>query len=196
MEEFSLRTIIFDTETTDINPGDICQIAYIVIDNGIKVRNYYFEVDYINPSAQRVHGLSVEALKGLSGGKRFSDYIDEIERDFCNADIIAGHNVSFDIKFLKEEFNRCDRVLTYKKEFCTMKHFTNICKIKKNDGKFKYPRLEELINFLNINEKDIMGKTASLYNSLENDYHDARFDAVATYMCILKAKKMNINLLG
>lgn len=187
-----MRTVIFDTETTDIYPGDICQIAYIVIDNGIKAKNYYFEVDYINPSAERVHGLSVEKLKLLSGGRRFSDYVDEIERDFCNADIIAGHNVSFDIKFLKEEFKRCDRTFIYDREFCTMKHFTNICKIKKNDGRYKYPRLEELIKFLGIEDKMIVDKTVALFNSLENDYHDARFDTVATYLCLLKGKKMKL----
>ena len=187
-----MRTVIFDTETTDLSPGDICQIAYIVIDNGIKVRNFYFEVDYINPSAQRVHGLSVEKLRELSGGKRFSDAVDEIQRDFDNADIIAGHNVSFDIKFLNEELKRCGRKFSYKKEFCTMKHFTNICKIKKDDGRFKYPRLEELIKFLNISDDEIIKKTAALYNVLENDYHDARFDTVATYLCLLKGKKMNM----
>jgi DNA polymerase III subunit epsilon len=192
MEEKILRTVIFDTETTDIHPGDICQIAYIVIDNGIKARNYYFEVDHINPSAERVHGLSVERLKELSGGSRFSDYIDEIEKDFSNVDIIAGHNVSFDIKFLREEFKRCGRTFNYAKEFCTMKHFTNICKIKKNDGRYKYPRLEELIKFLNIEDKEIVDKTVSLYNSLENDYHDARFDTVAAYLCLLRAKKMKL----
>lgn len=187
-----MRTIIFDTETTDINPGDICQIAYIVIDNGIKARNYYFEVDHINPSAEKVHGLSVEKLHELSGGKRFKDHIDEIEKDFANADIVAGHNVSFDIKFLREEFRRCNKNFTYDREFCTMKHFTNICKIKKNDGKYKYPKLEELINFFEISDKEIVDKTVSLFASLENDYHDARFDTVATYLCLLRGKKMKL----
>lgn len=163
-----MRTVIFDTETSDIYPGDICQIAYIVIDNGIKARNYYFEVDYINPSAQKVHGLSIEKLKELSQGKKFSDCIDEIERDFTNVDIIAGHNVSFDIKFMKEEFNRCGRNFTYGREFCTMKHFTNICKISKGDGKYKYPKLAELIKFLNIEDKEIVDKTVSLFESNGN----------------------------
>lgn len=187
-----MRTVIFDTETTDINPGNICQIAYIVIDNGIKARNFYFEVDKMSPSAERVHGLSLDKLKELSERKRFKDHIDEIQRDFSNVDIIVGHNVSFDIKFLKEEFKRYNKYFYYKREFCTMKHFTNICKIKKNDGKYKYPRLEELINFLGISDNEIEAKTSELFSVTSNDYHDARYDTVAAYLCLLRAKKMNL----
>ena len=187
-----MRTVIFDTETTDLYPGDICQISYIIFDNGIKARNFYFEVDKMSPSAERVHGLSIEKLKELSGGKRFKDCADEIYRDFSNLNIISGHNVSFDIKFLREEFKRLDLRLSYEREFCTMKHFTNICKIVKNDGTYKYPRLEELIKFFNISDKEIEDKTKELFNVTGNDYHDARYDTTATYLCLLRGKKMNL----
>jgi DNA polymerase III subunit epsilon len=189
-----LKTIIFDTETTDLRPGDICQLAYIVIDRGIKARNFYFEVDYINPSAERVHGLSVDKLKQLSGGKRFEDFVNEIEADFYNVDILVGHNVSFDIKFMREEFKRTGRKFDYKSEFCTMKKFTDVCKISRGNGSsaYKYPRLEELITFFKIGNQEIIDKTNKLFESVENDYHDARFDTVAAYLCLLRAKKLNL----
>lgn len=189
-----MRTIIFDTETTDLFPGEICQLAYIIVDTelGIKARNHFFEVDYVNPSAERVHGFSVDKLKRLSGGKRFRDLIDEIERDFAGADVLSGHNVSFDIRFMREEFARLDRRFRYKSEYCTMKEFTDLCRINKGNGKYKYPKLEELIAFFGIESKDISDRTKALFDSMDadNDYHDARYDTTATYLCLLKAKQM------
>lgn len=187
-----MRTIIFDTETTDIHPGNICQIAYIIVDQGIKARNFFFEVDQMSPSAEKVHGLSIDKLKALSGGRRFQDHIEEIEQDFSRIDVIVGHNVSFDIKFLKEEFRRNGRSFSYQQEFCTMKRFTNVCKIKKPDGSYKYPRLEELIRFFSITEKEIEDKALELFREDSKEYHDARYDTVAAYLCLLRAKKKGL----
>ena len=60
--------IYFDTETTGLCPGRIIQLSYIKeSENEAIGKNFYFAVDYIEPSAQAVHGISVEKLKELSG---------------------------------------------------------------------------------------------------------------------------------
>jgi hypothetical protein len=82
-----VNLIIFDTETTGLKPGQICQLSYIVAqDKKIEGKNFFFKVDYIEPAAQRVHGYSVIDLQKLSGGKDFRYYHPEIAGDFSRAD--------------------------------------------------------------------------------------------------------------
>ena len=46
-----MKILMFDTETTGLRPGQICQLSYIVIDNSTKPykvygKNFFFSVDY------------------------------------------------------------------------------------------------------------------------------------------------------
>mgnify|MGYP003734308207 FL=1 len=73
--------IFFDTETTGLKPGSICQLSYITVDASVKPQitrgeNIFFSVDYMEPSAEEVHGFSVEDLYELSGGLYFEDYFE------------------------------------------------------------------------------------------------------------------------
>ena len=59
--------LVFDTEATDLEPGQICQLAYLLEQDGeITARNYFFSVDDMSPGAQEVHGFSKEMLEELS----------------------------------------------------------------------------------------------------------------------------------
>ena len=99
--------LYFDTETTGLHPGQICQLTYILQDkNGVKAKNFFFSVDYVEFSAQMVHGFSKEKLFVLSNGKTFSDHFEEIKSDFESADLVVAHNVSFDFSFMRKEFER------------------------------------------------------------------------------------------
>jgi len=56
--------LVFDTEATDLEPGQICQLAYLLEQDGeITARNYFFSVDDMSPGAQEVHGFSKEMLE-------------------------------------------------------------------------------------------------------------------------------------
>ena len=70
-------------------------------------KNIFFTVDYVEPSAEDVHGFSVDTLFALSEGKTFEDSYEDFIEDFINADILIGHNVNFDIKFLTHELENC-----------------------------------------------------------------------------------------
>ena len=90
--------IYFDTETTGLYPGRIIQLSYVLEDGeSVKGKNFYFFVEWIDPSATKVHGITVEKLAELSKGKTFSDYADEIYEDFKNASLVVAHNVRFDL---------------------------------------------------------------------------------------------------
>ena len=179
--------LYLDTETTGLNPGQICQLSY-VIQEGSKARgkNFFFSVDYVEYSALAVHGFSVEILERLSGGKGFEHFINEIEQDFKSAKVICAHNTSFDFKFLRREFERCRRDFEPNADFCTMKKSISACKlIRPNSGGYKYPRLNELCAHLGITDGEIQHFCKRLFGG-EAGYHDARFDTTAVFLAVNK----------
>jgi DNA polymerase-3 subunit epsilon len=188
-------TIYFDTETTGLTPGRIIQLSYVIDDNGIvTAKNFFFAVEYVPKLAVDIHGFSAEKLAVLSNGKTFSDCVDEIDNDFSTADVIVAHNVNFDIGFLTAEFSYLDRVFKYNKTFDTMKFFAPICKLpRKHHEGFKYPRLEELANFLEIYPYDISRTAIKLYGNVLS-YHDARFDTALLYLIGERSREFNSNL--
>ncbi|OPJ60383.1 3'-5' exonuclease [Clostridium oryzae] len=188
-----MRMIFFDTETTGIRPGSICQLSYIIVDrengrNSVQAKNMFFTVEYIEPSAAEVNGFSEEMLYELSEGKYFEDRMEEIHEDFNNADFLIGHNVKFDINFLTHELEGCGEELNIKQIFCTMMYYKNICKIVNGRGEIKNPKLEEVVKFLAIDEKHIIDSSNKFFGESGN-YHDARFDTAATYLIVTEGIK-------
>lgn len=183
-----MNILVFDTETTGLMPGNICQLSYLMrTSRGISGKNFYFAVDYIEPAAQRVHGLSVEKLRELSGGHGFRDSVSEILKDFAAADRVISHNFDFDQRFMSAELRRLDRDFNCSCGFCTMKFFTPICKLKGRKTGYKYPRLEEVIRFMGIDSAEILQTTREAFGSADTDFHDARFDVAGTFLCYERA---------
>ena len=192
------KKVILDTETTGLYPGynQIAQLSYVILDESndiVASKNYYFQVDRMDKDAESVHGLSVPLLRELSLGKTFEDNIDEIYHDINNADLIICHNANFDIGFIKSEFNRLDKEFTYNEKFCTMQYYTDILKIEHYYG-YKWPKLEEVIDYLDIDEDRLTEATKSLFSIASSDisYHDSRLDVSATTEIYIKTIKENI----
>ncbi len=175
--------IYFDTETTGLYPGQICQLSYVLQEKeSVVAKNFFFSVSYMPQEVVKVHGFTKERLLDLSKGKTFSDHVDEIRKDFENADVIVSHNINFDCMFMRAEFERLGGIFKYKELFCSMKKFTPVCKLKRSDGvRYKYPRLNELTEFLDIYEYDITKKTKEIFGVYVGG-HDARFDTTALYL--------------
>ena len=188
-----MKLLIFDTETTSIKPGHICQLSYITIDASTKPqqtigKNYFFTVDEMDPAAEAVHGFSLEKLYDLSNGQYIEDLTEEFINDFSEADFVIGHNVNFDVRFLKLELEAMGIDYEPKNMFCTMQYYRDICKILRPSGDYKNPKLEEVINFLGITKDQISSKANELFQG-SGDYHDARFDTAATYLLIIEGLK-------
>lgn len=180
--------IYFDTETTGLTPGRIIQLSYVIDNDGeLTAKNFFFAVEYVPPEVVAIHGFSAEKLAVLSNGKTFSDCIDEIDNDFKKADVIVAHNVNFDVKFLEAEFSYQDRIFKYNETLDTMKYFCNVCKLPRANHKgYKYPKLVELTEFLDIYPYDITRETINLFKNASS-FHDARYDTVAVYLSVKKA---------
>ncbi|HEY6048840.1 MAG TPA: DNA polymerase III subunit epsilon [Sphingomicrobium sp.] len=107
-----MREIVFDTETTGLNPagGDrIVEIGCVEIFNRIETGRHFHA--YFNPErdmpfdAQQVHGLT---NLFLSDKPRFWEKADEL-LDFLEDSPLVAHNAGFDFGFLNFELERCGR---------------------------------------------------------------------------------------
>jgi DNA polymerase-3 subunit epsilon len=105
-----VREIVFDTETTGLNPsgGDrIVEIGCVEIYNRVETGRHFHA--YFNPEreipteAEAVHGLTTIFL---SDKPRFSEKAEELLEFIADAPLIA-HNASFDFGFLNFELERC-----------------------------------------------------------------------------------------
>lgn len=109
-----MREIVFDTETTGLNPatGDrLVEIGCIELVNRCETgRSYhaYFHPDRDMPAeAERVHGLSIQFL---ADKPRFHETADALIAFLGDAPLIA-HNAAFDFGFLNAELVACGRTI-------------------------------------------------------------------------------------
>jgi DNA polymerase-3 subunit epsilon len=107
-----MREIVFDTETTGLDPyqGDrLVEIGCVELINGFPTGQSFHR--YLNPErdmpegAFKVHGLSIEFLKDKA---LFADVCDEFVAFIGDAPLIA-HNAMFDLGFINAELERCKR---------------------------------------------------------------------------------------
>lgn len=183
-----LENVFFDTETTDINPGQIASLSYIIegIEGVKEAGNIFFKVDSMQPGAQKVHGFSIEQLAELSGGLAFKDRCREVHDLVADKRLIA-HNVAFDIKFLSSELWRCGVSYQPLDKLCTMEYFTDILKFpayNRKHGKYKYPKLTEIVNYYELDPRLIQEYAKELFGVTNENigYHDSRFDTAAMYV--------------
>lgn len=107
-----MREIIFDTETTGLDPlnGDrLVEIGCIELVNRVPTGRTFHA--YYNPQrampmeAEAVHGLSE---RFLSDKPLFADGVEEL-LDFLEDSPLVAHNARFDFGFLNAELRRCTR---------------------------------------------------------------------------------------
>ena len=104
-----MRQIVFDTETTGLEPEQghrIIEIGAIEIVNrrrtGRQFHRYLCPDREVDAGAVQVHGLTNEFL---SNQPRFADIVQDLREFIADAELII-HNASFDVAFLDAEFKR------------------------------------------------------------------------------------------
>ncbi|ANY14954.1 DNA polymerase III subunit epsilon [Bordetella pseudohinzii] len=107
-----MRQIIFDTETTGLDPAQGHRIVEIgcveIVNRAVTGRNLHI---YLNPDrdsdpeALAVHGLTTEFL---SDKPRFGDVAEQFISFIEGAELIA-HNAGFDVKFFNAELQKIGR---------------------------------------------------------------------------------------
>jgi DNA polymerase III subunit epsilon len=107
-----MREIVFDTETTGLNPigGDrMVEIGCVEIFERMETGRHFHA--YFNPErempgeAEAVHGLTSVFL---SDKPRFAERADELLEFIADSPLVA-HNAAFDFSFLNFELELCNR---------------------------------------------------------------------------------------
>ncbi len=118
-----MREIVFDTETTGLDPakGDrVVEIGCVELVNRVETGKTFHA--YFNPErpmdavAQQVHGLS-DAF--LANKPFFADLVEDL-LDFLGDSPLIAHNAQFDFMFVNHELGACGRLhLPTSRMICT-----------------------------------------------------------------------------
>lgn len=145
--------LFIDTETTGRNPNKSrsVQIAWILadryghvlIEESHIIRPEGFQIEL---GAIEIHGIT--HFKAMSHGKPIEIVLNKLFDAIRYADVIIGHNISFDIKILQNDIKKAGINFNFDlfPKICTMMSSTAWCGITKLNGKsgFKWPKLNEL----------------------------------------------------
>ena len=162
--------LVFDTETSGLPERNasimdvekwphILQLSYILYntetkkllelyDNLIKIPPSVI----VTPGSEAIHHISREMC--LEKGVPLNEALNAFNNALDQADVIVGHNISFDKRLIMVECKRLRMLQRFtvnsaqKPEYCTMKHSVDICRIEATsatgDKYYKYPKLSEL----------------------------------------------------
>lgn len=117
--------IFIDIETTGLHSGDgIVSLAMLRIDalgtstQTATAKHLIFDpLKKSHPMAESVHGIDDWVIRHQ---ELFGQRIDEIEEFISRCDTMVFHNASFDLPFLKREFEKYGRSLPERPVQCTM----------------------------------------------------------------------------
>ena len=172
-----MKVLTFDTETTGL-PTErnasimdvekwpyIVQLSYVVYDTEEKkiivCEDDIIKIDttavIISPESIAIHGITPEIC--LEKGIPMIDALNKFNKELLKADLIIGHNISFDKRMIMVECirNKIRQKFTdygiRKPEYCTMKNSSELCAIEMTNAQtgekyFKYPTLAQLYTHL------------------------------------------------
>jgi len=148
----------------------------------------------VPPSVTETHGISIEEaveqgirlaacdIHGITQDIAMDKGIPLILamglfNEMCGlADVAVAHNVDFDKKMVECEYHRLEWGFYYPPvSVCTMKSTTDLCKLPGRFSNYKWPKLQELHEFL--------------FGEGFADAHDAMVDIEATIRCYIELKK-------
>ena len=210
-----MKVLVFDTETTGLPQSynaeltdfakwpHIVQLSFLLYDTEAKVVLEY--IDYIirvgpeviiSPESIAIHQIT--PARSQTEGVPIVEALAVFEKTLIEADLIVGHNISFDKKMLMVELLRhqLPNFFYFAKgstsgssstsgissrrdqyaEYCTMKQTTELCAlsaVNKTTGKTycKYPTLSELHEHL--------------FKSKPNGVHNAMIDVLVCLRCYI-----------
>ncbi|MBX3253948.1 MAG: 3'-5' exonuclease [Chitinophagaceae bacterium] len=190
-----MNIIFFDTETTGLpknwkapmsdltNWPRIIQMAWMVCDiegTVIRKQNYLIKPDGWQVPTEDFwvqNGFSQQ--KNLCEGIALKYVLDAFLDDYDACDIAAAHNMDYDRNVLGAELIRSGKSAKSRPaNICTKELGTNVCKIPGSYGKYKWPSLTELYQFL--------------FSKTFQDAHDAMGDVLAGMSCLLEMIKRGI----
>jgi DNA polymerase-3 subunit epsilon len=124
------NVLVIDTETTGLTYEDrVVTFAGILVDTAalansrIATRHIHLVFNPERPCHPRATAVHGHDDWTLSHQPRFADEIEVIEGLLVAADQVVAHNASFDMRFIRREFEIAGRRLPERPVFCTMQGF-------------------------------------------------------------------------
>lgn len=189
-----MNSLFFDTETTGTpkkynapvedtdNWPRLVQLGWILFgEDGQKLNECEFIISpegfEIPEEVTRVRGITQE--KALADGWPLLTVLAIFVEDLMKADVVIGHNVSFDVSIVGAEFVRMSvpNLLNAKSQVCTMKSSTSYCQIP-GGRPYKWPKLNELYK--------------KLFNEDMGAAHTALQDIQNTAKCYFELKRLGV----
>lgn len=163
--------VVYDLETTGLSPlnDSIIEIGALLVKDG-EVESTFSRI--VNPHfkiSSMISNLTGITNELLAGGEEKEDVIKDF-LDFCGEEVIMGHNLNFDYKFMKVACNSLG--LPFEKKGI------DTLKIAK-----------KVLQGLESRSLDSMCR---YYNVVNESAHRALFDAKATYLIYEEMKKQFI----
>lgn len=108
VKELNGCIVVLDTETTGFSQyrDRIVEFGAIKLKNGKEIDRISFLINpgfRMNPKVIEVHGITDEMV---ADKPMESFYIPKLVEFFSDCDVIVGHNVKFDLRFIEETFKR------------------------------------------------------------------------------------------
>lgn len=182
------RIVVFDTETSglDADYNVILSLSWQVLDgnlNKIAEESRFFDWpkdrSRVERGAIEVNGLTEERLAELGTCDKKAA-LQEFYKVVAGADLLVAHNGGFDIGFVRAEATEANVAINLNKPmFDTMLEMTDYCQIPGYYGEYKWPRLAELANCLDIYTHDI-------------DWHQSASDVEVTARCFREIIKKGL----
>jgi DNA polymerase-3 subunit epsilon len=194
-----MKVLVFDTETTGLPIGrspsimdvhkwpHVLQLSYILFDTVTKqvvtMRNDLIKLPpevEITPGSEAIHHIS--RLMCEANGISINDALNYFNKALEQADVVVGHNISFDKRLIMVECIRSNKYQKFtvkgvrKEEYCTMKKGTDVCQIPvttlAGETYLKFPTLTELHQ--------------KLFDYKPEGTHDALVDVLICLRCYIK----------
>lgn len=158
------------------------QVAWLLYDadgNELAANNHIiYPENYTIPSrVAKVHGITTARAK--AEGVDLKMVLEQFAADLQQVKTVVAHNISFDEKIIGAEMIR--KAVPHdwhtKKQFCTMKSTTHICKLPGRYG-YKWPTLDELYRYT--------------FQNTFKEQHNALADIRATAACFWELRKRGL----
>lgn len=122
-----MRFMSLDTETTGFGKdARILELGLVFYEDGVEVTSWFSrffpkDVDWSNPRVGEALEINHLTLNDLKGSPDFSQAIDSVHHFLARFDVWVAHNMKFDLRMLRQEYNRAGRALPKTKfKVCTM----------------------------------------------------------------------------
>jgi len=161
------KFVVFDLETNGFHGSSVLSISAqkCLFVRGKKVsvlgdyNRFYFPVEKFNWQAIKINGLGRTAVTAKRGSATYAqNFIDDITafKRWCEGiEHFVGHNIiKFDCEFFPKDFK-------FTHVFDTMLETVELCKILRDDGKNKFPKLREAAEFFEIDISEGILHTSS-----------------------------------